>query len=96
MRHLQELLKEDEEKGDERDEYLRFEFGSVASTSSSSEGGGTLVVLETNALQEIDKEVREEHAIQNSFYFPPSSSERKQKEEGRRGNELVTTQSLKC
>lgn len=70
LRHLQELLKKEEEKGDNQDEYLRFEFGSASSSSSTSAGGGTLVVLETNSLQEIDREVREEHAIQNSFYFP--------------------------
>jgi len=74
LRHLQELLKDDEEKGEERNEYLRFDFGSASSTSSGTGGGGTLVVLETSSLEEIDKEVREEHAIQNSFYFPPSPS----------------------
>ena len=74
LKHLQDLLKKEEEKGDKRDEYLRFEFGSasLSSGSRSGSGGGTLVVLETNSLQEIDREVREEHAIQNSFYFPPS------------------------
>lgn len=70
LQHLQELLKKEEEKGDKRDEFLRFQFGSAASSSGSSGGGGTLVVLETNSLDEIDREVREEHAIQNSFYFP--------------------------
>jgi S1-C subfamily serine protease len=74
LRHLQELLKEDEEQGEERNEYLRFDFGSASSTSSGTGGGGTLVVLETSSLEEIDKEIREEHAIQNSFYFPPSPS----------------------
>jgi hypothetical protein len=74
LRHLQELLKKEEEQGEERDEYLRFDFGSASSSSSGTGGGGTLVVLETNSLEEIDKEVREEHAIQNSFYFPPSPS----------------------
>jgi len=71
LRHLQELLKKEEEKGDAQDEYLRFEFGSAASSSSTTGSGGTLVVLETSSLPEIDREVREEHAIQNSSYFPP-------------------------
>lgn len=66
LRHFQELLKEMEENGD--DEYLRLEFGSASAIGG---GGGTLVVLEKESLQEIDQEVREEHAIQNSFYFPP-------------------------
>ncbi len=70
LQHLQELLKREEEKGEDQEDYLRFEFGSASSISNTSAGGGTLVVLETNSLQEIDREVREEHAIQNAFYFP--------------------------
>ncbi len=69
LRHLQELLKEIEAKGEDKEEFLRLEFGSASSIGGT---GGTLVVLETDSLQEIDQEVREEHAIQNSFYFPPS------------------------
>lgn len=78
LKHLQELLKredgEDREGEDKRKEYLRLEFGTAASVGSGTGGGGTLVVLETNTLPEIDKEVSEEYAIQNSFYFPPSPS----------------------
>ena len=69
LRHFQELQKEMEEKGEDRDEYLQLEFGSASSIGGV---GGTLVVLETNSLQEIDQVVREEHAIQSSFFFQPS------------------------
>jgi hypothetical protein len=73
LKHLRELLlaMEEEEKDSNDDGYLRLEFGSA---SSNGKGGGTLVVLEKASLKEIEKEVLEEHAIQNPFYFPPSSS----------------------
>lgn len=75
LKHLQELLKAEEDKGDGREEYLRFEFGSAWSGSGIGErGGGTLVVLKAKSLHEIEKEVCEEHAIQNSCYFPPPPS----------------------
>ena len=72
LKHLQELLQAEEDKGeDDQNEYLQFQFGSSWSGKGNGDGG-TLVVLETDSLKEIEKDVKEEHAIQNSFYFPPS------------------------
>ena len=68
LKHLQQLLKAEEDKGDKQEKYMRFKFG------SSLGGGGTLVVLKTNSLHEIEKDVCEEHSIQNSCYFPQPSS----------------------
>jgi hypothetical protein len=65
LKHLQELLKAEENKGDAQDKYLRFKFCSAWSDSGGKHGGGgTLVVLKTISLKETEEEVCEEHAIQ--------------------------------
>eukprot|EP00537_Pseudo-nitzschia_pungens_P018533 CAMPEP_0172411840 /NCGR_PEP_ID=MMETSP1061-20121228/77598_1 /TAXON_ID=37318 /ORGANISM="Pseudo-nitzschia pungens, Strain cf. pungens" /LENGTH=791 /DNA_ID=CAMNT_0013148055 /DNA_START=209 /DNA_END=2584 /DNA_ORIENTATION=+ len=71
----QQQQQEKEQKQEQRqrqkqqsEHYLRFEFG-----SKSSDGGGILVVLETDSIEDINREVCEEHSIQKSFYFPPDA-----------------------
>eukprot|EP00537_Pseudo-nitzschia_pungens_P002627 CAMPEP_0172358574 /NCGR_PEP_ID=MMETSP1060-20121228/2872_1 /TAXON_ID=37318 /ORGANISM="Pseudo-nitzschia pungens, Strain cf. cingulata" /LENGTH=766 /DNA_ID=CAMNT_0013079847 /DNA_START=283 /DNA_END=2583 /DNA_ORIENTATION=+ len=89
LKHLRELIsteqeeqqrQQDEQQQQEKEQkheqkqkqqsehYLRFEFG-----SKSSDGGGILVVLETDSIEDINREVCEEHSIQKSFYFPPDA-----------------------
>ncbi|VEU34121.1 unnamed protein product [Pseudo-nitzschia multistriata] len=85
LRHLKELI-EAEQQGthpgaspngtdskDTRDtepRFLRLGFG-----SKTNEGdGGILVVLETDSIEDINREVCEEHSIQHPFYFPPLAS----------------------
>jgi hypothetical protein len=62
---------------DKKEEFLKFEFGGGGSDDNDQDGsdggsGGTLIVLETNLLDEITREVCEEHSIQKSYYFPPT------------------------